>query len=134
MTGMIEKKPTLEYESTRPRWGHRLIVAGGCIMALGLLMGFAAAIIFVLPTMPSRLVYSLGFVCFWGFFPVILFAVAVAVGRGNYRAAMLATAFRPPLKFMFLPPQRWPLKSRLRQSPEWPLHTFKRHRRPGFPR
>jgi hypothetical protein len=76
---VTEQRSMLAYGHPRPRKGKRFIIAGSCLMVVGVLMGVIGASIFVLPTMPPRPIYWLGFVCFWGFLPTGVLAVALLV-------------------------------------------------------
>jgi hypothetical protein len=61
------------------RKGIRCIIAGSCLMSLGLVMAIVGARVFVLPAMPARPVYLLGAVCFYGYLPAGVAGVVLLV-------------------------------------------------------
>lgn len=66
---MTNKHSTLGYSLSPNRKGIRFIIAGSCLMFLGLLMAIVGASVFVLPAMPARPVYLLGAGCFTAICP-----------------------------------------------------------------
>ena len=68
-----------EYPSFASRKGIRSIIAGSCLMFLGLGMAIVGASIFVLPAMPARPVYLLGAVCIYGYLPAGIAGIVLLV-------------------------------------------------------
>lgn len=87
---MTDTNSKLEYPSSANRKGIRSIIAGSCLMFMGLVMAIVGASIFVLPAMPARPVYLLAGFCFYGYLPVGIAGIVLLVvglvrryGEGN---------------------------------------------------
>ena len=76
---MAEQETALRYGRSPKRRGARLIIAGACLMVLAFAMAVVGASIFVMTTTPSRGVYWLGAICFFGYVPTGLAGLVLLI-------------------------------------------------------